>query len=172
MAYSGPRVWKESPPFSAPFSLVKLISDVDIRFRGIASAFALTSLLVGSSVTSILNRAVQNNPSGGLLRAENGTFVYHWDAPLDNLRRNGDRDPGVDAALMLTVIVGCTQLLAAVCFLGGVVGRLIPDEVVSGFTSSSAVHIVTSQVRGGSCIRTWNTVLRFNWHSPMRRSDR
>ncbi|KAI8867350.1 hypothetical protein GQ42DRAFT_56864 [Ramicandelaber brevisporus] len=104
--------------------------------------FALTSLLLGQAVQSILAKE----------EALYGTHDHdsqHHGSSGDDYDPSGmfDEDDVVAKSLEITFWVGVVQLLMSVTGIARFIGTyLLPDALISGFTTAASFHIATSQI--------------------------
>lgn len=93
--------------------------------------FAVTTLMTGKIVDQYSNHEIANFSSGSLLKT-------------DNISSN--HFTSLEVATAVCLMVGLWQILMGILRLG-VLGIILSDHLVSGFTTAAAIHVVVSQTK-------------------------
>ncbi len=110
---------------------VKLFHNQHFTFQ-ISGTFAVTTLMTGKIVDQYGSHDVNaNNSSDDVMRMDNVSSSH-----LTNL----------EVATAVCLMVGIWQILMGILRLG-VLGIILSDHLVSGFTTGAAIHVVVSQTR-------------------------
>ncbi|KAI8055465.1 sulfate transporter family-domain-containing protein [Syncephalis plumigaleata] len=135
-----------------------------------AGTFALTSLLLGQAVSQYMMSQYKDDKRSLLLLS-----------PLTSLDESDDDSEYIHIALMLSFLVGIVQLIMSLLRIGRYSDRLMPSSFITAFTTASAFHICTSQLRNlfglvipdesrtfAGLLHTWRYVLMHwrNIHLP------
>ena len=88
--------------------------------------FAVTTLMTGKIVNQYANFDIAHNASAG---NENSTSLSN-----------------IDVATAVCFMVGLWQILMYICHLG-IIGIILSDQLVSGFTTGAAIHVASSQIK-------------------------